>query len=130
MSEEALVNSQDWYRVRRGEDQLAWVRRWRADALPGIVFSERARGEFAFLEPEQRSALKQALRDMMAASDDAKGAPVAHGGDRRMLCVGELRVVFRLREGEVWISTIRGGPVLDPEHTGPPPDSDMQWMPA
>ena len=130
MTERAAVNSQDWYRVRRGEDQLAWGRRWSAEDLPGIVFSERARSEFAFLEPEQRSALTGALREMMNAPEDAQGAPVAHGGDRRMLRVGDLRAIFRLREGEAWLSTIRGGPVLDPEHTGPAPETVTIWRRA
>lgn len=130
MTPDYAINSQDWYRVRRGEDQLAWGRRWVADDLPGIVFSDRARGEFAFLEPDQRAALTEALRELVAAPDDAKGTALAHGQGRRMLRVDGLRVVFRLREGEVLISTIRGGPVLDPEHTGPPPEGEADWSPG
>jgi hypothetical protein len=125
-----VINSQDWYRVRRGEDQLAWGRRWRMRGLPGIAFAERARGEFAFLEPEQRAAVLEALEGLTARSDDAKGAPVAHGRGRRALLVDELCVIFRLRGRELWISTIRGGPVLDPEHKGPPPDDGTDWLPA
>ncbi len=132
MTDRAVINSQDWYRVRRGEDQIAWGRRWRMTDLPGVVFSERARDEFAFLEARQRTALTRVLREATDAPDDAKGTPVAYGQGRRMLRVGDLRVVFRVREGEgeAWISTIRGGPVLDPEHTGPPPESDTDWRRA
>jgi len=130
MTGEGLISSQDWYRVRRGEDQIAWGRRWAASHLPGVVFSERARAEFAFLEPQQRVSLLSALREMTTAPDDAKGQPVEHGQGRRVLQVASLRVVCRVDEGRVWISTIRGGPVLDPENEGPPPEGDTDWMPA
>ena len=130
MTGECVISSQDWYRVRRGEDQIAWGGRWEASGLPRVVFSERARAEFAFLEPAQQAALVSALGDMTTAADDAKGEPVAHGQSRRVLHVASLRVVFRLDEGRAWISTIRGGPVLDPENEGPPPEGDIDWAPA
>ena len=130
MTSDHAINSQDWYRVRRGEDQLAWGRRWVIEGLPGIVFSERARGEFAFLESDQRAALRRALTYLNSAPDDQKGLPVTHGQGRRMLRMERLRVLFRLREGEVWISTVRGGPVLDPEHAGPAPEGEADWSPA
>jgi hypothetical protein len=123
MSAGTVVNSQDWYRVRRGEDQIAWGRRWCIADLPGVLFSERARAEFAFLEPQQRAALRKALRDMRAT-----GEPVAHGEGRRMLNVAGLRVIFRVCDAGASISTIRGGPVLDPEHTGPAPEGDTRWV--
>ena len=125
MSVQTVINSQDWYRVRRGEDQIAWGQRWAVDALPSVVFSERARAEFAFLEPGQRAAMREALRDLSAA-----GEPVAHGEGRRVLTVAALRLVFRHEDGCAWISTIRGGPVLDPEHTGPAPEDKTDWRRA
>jgi len=130
MTGEGSINSQDWYRVRRGEDQIAWGRCWVASDLSGVVFSERARAEFAFLEPAQRTALRRALGALSAAPAGTGGRPVAYGQGRRMLCVASLRVVCRVDEGRVWISTIRGGPVLDPENEGPPPEGDTDWMPA
>jgi hypothetical protein len=126
MSAGAVINSQDWYRLRRGEDQIAWGRCWTAADLPGVVFSERARAEFAFLEAEQREALRTALRNL----DGAAGQPVAHGEGRRVLSIAGLRVIFRADADRAWISTIRGGPVLDPEHTGPAPDEDTEWTRA
>jgi hypothetical protein len=129
-SEGAVINSQDWYRVRRGEDQLAWGKRWATPELPGTVFSERARDEFAFLEPDQQAALTRAVVELNDAPDDVQDRPVPHGQGRRMLEVEALRVVFTRREGVTYVSTIRGGPVLDPEHAGPPPDSEMRWIPA
>jgi len=126
MSAGAVINSQDWYRVRRGEDQIAWGRCWTAAELPGVVFSERARAEFAFLEAERQAALRSALREL----DGAAGQPVAHGGGRRVLGIAGLRVILRAGANRVWISTIRGGPVLDPEHTGPAPEGDTEWVRA
>ena len=130
MSAEPLITCQDWYRVRRGEDQIAWGNTRVAPDLPGIVFSFRSSQEFAFLEPEQQDALRHALLELTAASTEDRGLPIECGRGRRLLALEPLRIVFRIQTNTVYISTIRGGAVLDPENLGPPPEGDGDWLPA
>jgi len=117
------ITCQDWYRVRRGEDQIAWGRASELQGLPGVVFSERAHAEWDFLEPRQREALAGHLRELVADPFGALSAPILHGGQRRISHLDALHVIFTpdLPAGPILLSTIRGGPVLDPEATGPAP---------
>ena len=117
------ITCQDWYRVRRGEDQIAWSRAGEVEGLPGVFFSERAQAEWAFLEPCQRQALADHLRELAADPLGALSAPILHGGQRRISHLDALYVIFTpdLAAGRILITTIRGGPVLDPEATGPAP---------
>ena len=117
------LNSQEWYRVRRGEDELAWGQGQVLPGLPEVLCSRRAALEFAFLEPEQQTAVQAALRQ--TGRTEPPGIPVQHGGGRRLLEVGTLRLVFGIETdtGRALLSTIRGGPVLDPENHGPPPET-------
>ena len=119
---EALTSS-DWYRVRRGEDELAWGRCRRVDALPEVRFSRRAGQELAFLEPDQRESVVQCLREVLADPCGRDTLPVLRGAGRRMTRLGKLKAVYQLdaETGQVLVSTIRGGKVVDPEAVGPPP---------
>jgi hypothetical protein len=120
MTASEALNSQDWYRVRRGEDEIAWGRTHEDPELPTVIFSRRSQQELAFLEPEQQEAVRQCLRDL---GDGA--APVTGGQGRRVVHVDALRIVYRVDPGtnRVMISTIRGGKVCDPENVGPAPGS-------
>jgi hypothetical protein len=96
MSGERLT-CQDWYRVRRGEDQLAWARAGSVASMPGVTLSERARAEYAFMPERQRREVARTLTSVVYVVF----VPDAHG---------------------IAVSTIRGGPVLDPEAVGPAPE--------
>jgi hypothetical protein len=62
------LNGQDWYRVRRGEDEIAWGKTHHAPGLDDIVFSRRSFQEFAFLTKEQQTAVRRCLTQMKASS--------------------------------------------------------------
>ena len=130
MNAQPAITSQDWYRVRRGEDQIAWGNARIAPDLPDVVFSYRSSQEFAFLEPEQQTAVREALLGLSAAGMDERGEQIEHSGGRCLFQVDALRIVFRSEEDTISISTIRGGRVLDPENLGPPPGGDGSWRPA
>ena len=116
------LTCQDWYRVRRGEDQLAWGRAGSLVAAPGVTLSERALGEYAFMSESQRRELARLLTTLAGDPFGADSASVAHGGERRLARLGEVYVVFVAEPNGIVVSTIRGGPVLDPEAVGPAPD--------
>jgi hypothetical protein len=117
------LTCQDWYRVRRGEDQIAWGQTHTDPELPRVIFSKRASQEMAFLTPEQRQSVTDRARHLSAETVQEHGVPVTNGGGRRLMHAGSIRIVFRpnASAGQVEISTIRGGKVLDPENVGPPP---------
>jgi hypothetical protein len=117
------LTSQDWYRVRRGEDEIAWGRTHRDPELAGVLLSRRSHQKLAFLTAAQQQAIRDELRRLGGSPPGQQGAPVAHGGGRRVLHVAALRIVFRVnpRTRQALVSTIRGGEVLDPENVGPAP---------
>jgi hypothetical protein len=121
MSGERLT-CQDWYRVRRGEDQLAWARAGSVASMPGVTLSERARAEYAFMPERQRREVARTLTSVAADPSGATSSPVEHGGERRVAHIGEVYVVFVPDAHGIAVSTIRGGPVLDPEAVGPAPE--------
>jgi len=117
------LTCQDWYRVRRGEDEIAWgLCRWLGDAAK-MCFSRRASQEFAFLEPGQKRSVMERLRDVCAHPYGEQSRFVLRGGGRWATQVGDMRVVYQVDPGTgaILVSTIRGGKVLDPEAVGPTP---------
>jgi hypothetical protein len=114
-----VLSSQDWYRVRRGEDEIAWGKTYAEQALPQIIFSRRAEQERAFLDPDQANVLRERLRELQG--NPQQGVIVRAGGGRRVAYVAQLRVVYRIVEAfpGIQISTIRGGKVVDPENVRP-----------
>ena len=119
----ATLTSQDWYRVRRGEDEIAWGLGADVPSAPGAHLSRRAGQELAYLDAAQADAVVEQLRHVAAEPYGERSAFVLHGAGRWMLRVGDMRVVFQVDadDGRVLVSTIRGGAVLDPEAQGPPP---------
>lgn len=122
MSEPLEINHQDWYRVRRGEDQLAWGLSHDPRDVPGLRLSRRARAEIGWLEGDEQEQVVQRLRELAEGKD---GRPVAHGLGRLVSVLGKFRIVFRVEEGRVLISTVRGGKVYDPENVGPAPTDPL-----
>jgi len=118
------LSSQDWYRVRRGEDEIAWGKIERVPGLPNVVFSRRGFQELGFLEPGQEEAVLDLLRGISDSPTSGPCVVVACGGGRRVGLVASLRVVYQpgAEAGQVAVSTIRGGAVCDPENVGPAPD--------
>jgi hypothetical protein len=122
----ARLTSQDWYRVRRGEDDLAWGKTQRMKRVPKVVLSLRASHELAFLKPQQRAAVFKRLETLSADPKAPESNPIHLGFGRRLSWVGEdLRIVYRPDPagGDIVVSTIRRkkGQSFDPEHMGPPP---------
>ena len=117
------LTCQDWYRVRRGEDEIAWGKTHTDPQLPNVLFSRRSFQELAFLTPEQKQAVRECVRQLSALSPAEQGVAVLNGSGRRLAHASRLRVVFRLDtdNARIEISTIRGGEVLDPENVGPAP---------
>ena len=114
---------QDWYRVRRGEDEIAWGKTRTDPQLPLVLFSRRSSQELAFLEPEQSKNVLDCIRRLSTPPQPESGIAVLNGRGRRMLHIGPLRIVFRYSTvaKQIEISTIRGGKVCDPENVGPSP---------
>jgi hypothetical protein len=129
------ITAQDWYRVRRGEDQLAWGLHAAIERLPGVVLSKRAGEEFAFLDNDERARLADCLRNLVEDKENAP-ASVVEGGDGWLLSrVGELRVVVRrsVETSRLQVATIRRqeGVSFDPENLGPPPVVEgISWKTA
>ena len=119
------ITSQDWYRVRRGEDQIAWGKVQSLDTLPRVVLSRRAADELAFLHAEEREAILSQLATLATEPRGPDSKPVRCGGLRRLSPVKGLRIVYRVsgHDGKVFVSTIRKGTGVsfDPENMGPPP---------
>ncbi len=119
------ITSQDWYRVRRGEDQIAWGETKPLEALPKVVLSRRAADELAFLRAEEREAILSRLAKLSAEPTGPKSRRVRYGGPRRISSVGGLRIIYRVagQDEKVHVSTIRKGigVSFDPENMGPPP---------
>jgi streptogramin lyase len=119
------ITSQDWYRVRRGEDQLAWGKVRALDDLPKVVLSHRAADELAFLDADQRGAILRRLAKLSTEPRGQESKPVGYGGPRRLSPVEDLRIVYRVNDhnGKLLVSTIRKriGVSFDPENMGPPP---------
>ena len=118
-----VLTSQDWYRVRRGEDEITWGKTHTVPDLPRVLLSRRAHQELAFLDAGQREAVRRCLGQLGCGAAGQQGAAVANGGPRRLVRVGELRIVHQAEPdtGRIEVSTIRGGAVLDPENVGPAP---------
>jgi hypothetical protein len=116
------LNCQDWYRVRRGEDELAWGLGHDPREVPGLRLSRRARAEIGWLEPEEQAEVVARLRGL---AERPEGRPVAAGGGRLVGLVGKFRIVFRAEAGRVLVSTVRGGRVNDPENVGPAPSDPL-----
>ncbi|MBU0716253.1 MAG: hypothetical protein KJ964_12930 [Verrucomicrobia bacterium] len=125
MTETGLLTSQDWYRVRRGEDEVAWGKTYVDPQLPCVLFSRRSFQELAFLRAEQQQSVRECIRQMTVSPLGERDIVVLNGGGRRLAHAGGLRIVFRFNadRAKFEISTIRGGEVLDPENVGPPPAS-------
>ena len=121
------ITAQDWYRVRRGEDQLAWGQRVTLQGLPTVVLSQRAGEEFAFLDEADRRRVAERLRDLAGDRGDALSLAVEPESGWRLSRVGELRVIFRQScdTGEIRVATIRKqeGVSFDPENMGHPPEA-------
>jgi len=122
---EVGITSQDWYRVRRGEDQIAWGDTKPLEALPKVVLSRRAADELAFLHVEEREAILSQFAKLSAEPIGPQSRRVRCGGPRRITSVGGLRVIYQVagRDEKVHVSTIRKGigESFDPENMGPPP---------
>lgn len=120
-----ILSSQDWYRVRRGEDQIAWGRAFRLIDDRKVRLSYRASQEFGFLDDGQRNALLQALHAVTVGREPA--AAVLDGDERRLIRAAGLRAVFRYAAdgAGIEVATIRDGAVLDPESVGRPPCADL-----
>jgi len=123
MKKAVSLTCQDWYRVRRGEDDMAWGRGQALDGAPRVRLSRRAARELAFLEPDRREAVASHLAQTAADPYGERSCYVLRGAGRWLTRVGDLRIVFRVDpdNGTLLVSTIRGGAVLDPEAVGPPP---------
>jgi|LSQX01.2.fsa_nt_gb mRNA-degrading endonuclease RelE of RelBE toxin-antitoxin system len=109
------ISSQDWYRVRRGEDDLAWGARWRVSGA-SVIVSDRACQEIRFLSAEQQERLREEL--IRLGNDPVlhpRSEPLIHAGPRWLLELDDFRVVFSFDWESVCVSTVRGGRVLDPE---------------
>jgi hypothetical protein len=121
MTTSETLTCQEWYRVRRGEDEIAWGRTHSDPALANVLFSHRSYQELAFLETEQQQEVRDALVRISSLPPGKQGAPLENGGGRRLVRVGQLRIVLRpgMAGERVEVSTIRGGKVLDPENVGP-----------
>ena len=121
MAKPEPITSQDWYRVRRGEDEIAWGRIHTDPAHPQAVFSRRSFQEAAFFTAEQKEEVDACIASLSELPVEEQGVPVEHGGDRRIVYASELKIIFRYREvtGQLEISTIRGGKVVDPENVMP-----------
>ena len=119
------ITSQDWYRVRRGEDQIAWGEVKPLDNLPKIVLSRRAANELAFLPGQERDAVARQFVRLSAEPRGPTSKPIKQGGRRRLSPVGRLRIIYQAsdQEGKILVSTIRKeiGVSFDPENMGPPP---------
>jgi len=117
------ITPQDWYRVRRGEDQIAWQDTQVRPGLPGVVLSRRAAHELAFLNPAERQAVLAQLGTIFKQPNGPTSKPIHNGGPRRLSPVGELRIVFQPHDGKVFVSTIRKriGVSFDPENMAAPP---------
>ena len=119
--EPETITSQDWYRVRRGEDEIAWERLFVLKADERVVFADRAAKEWAFLEDDQREAVLERVARLVAETDAPDVKAVAHGKGRMLVHADDLRIVFSTNADRIEIATVRGGRVLDPENSGPPP---------
>jgi len=119
------ITSQDWYRVRRGEDQIAWGKAQPLETLPEVVLSRRAADELAFLRADERDVILSQLARLSAEPRGSQSKPVQYGGRRRLSPVGGLRIIYQVsgQDGKVLVSTIRKGigVAFDPENMGPPP---------
>jgi hypothetical protein len=122
VSEAFELTCQDWYRVRRGEDEIAWGLCHHPQDLPALRLSRRARAELGWLEGEEQGEVVARLRRLAAS---VEGRPVAGGAGRLVSLVGKFRIVFRVIEDRVLVSTIRGGNVYDPENVGPAPSDPL-----
>ena len=126
------ITAQDWYRVRRGEDQLAWRMHAALEGLPDVVLSKRAGEELAFLDEEGRARAVDCLRNLVTVDGCPRSSAVAGGEGWRLTRVGELRMIYR-RSGEtgrIQVATIRKqeGVSFDPENMGRPPVVDgLAW---
>lgn len=123
MKEAESLTSRDWYRVRRGEDEIAWDRSGKLNELCLVLFSRRALQEFAFLPSDQKELVLKRLRQISENPYGEHSLIVLQGGGRRMTRINELCVVFQVEAEteKILVSTIRGGKVNDPENVGPPP---------
>lgn len=123
MRRPAEITSQDWYRVRRGEDELAWGRCADVPEVDGLCFSRRASQEFAFLDTSEKAAVLTQLRKVCADPYGQHSAAILRGAGRWLTAVGQMRIIYQVdaERGRVLVSTIRGGKVLDPEAVGPVP---------
>ncbi|HEX7008464.1 MAG TPA: hypothetical protein VF184_00685 [Phycisphaeraceae bacterium] len=125
------LTSQDWYRVRRGEDQLARGDLARLDGLASIVLSRRAGEEFCLLSDNERNAVVAFLQ-AFATNEQGNAVPIAESPCWLLARVGELRVILRHgANGITEISTIRKAPgiAFDPENTGWPKAVErVQWQ--
>jgi len=123
--EKVRITAQDWYRVRRGEDQLAWGHLAWLEHLPKVVFSRRAGEELAFLDPTDREGVVVSLQGMSSRGPRGDGAAVEGGGGWLHQASGDLRIIYRRRgSGDtVEVATIRKaeGVSFDPENMGHPP---------
>jgi len=121
--DEIPITAQDWYRVRRGEDQIAWQDTQVRPELPGVVFSRRASHELAFLNPAERHTVLAQLEMISQQPNGPTSKPIHNGGQRRLSPVRDLRIIFEEQNGKVLVSTIRKriGVAFDPENTAPPP---------
>ena len=114
---------QDWYRVRRGEDEIVWGLCEDFKEVRGVSFSRRAGQEFAFLDADQKRLVADCMRQITQAPYGAPSSLVHRGFGRWVARAEMLRIVYRLDDdtNRIFVSTIRGGAVLDPEFEGPPP---------
>jgi len=122
---EVGITAQDWYRVRRGEDQIAWGKIQAIETLPRVVLSRRAADELAFLRAMERDAIVRRLAALSTDPCGAESMPVKSGCLRRLSPVGRLRIIYQVRDQDekLFVSTIRKGigVSFDPENMGPPP---------
>lgn len=132
-NEEAPVRltSQDWYRLRRGEDQLAWGQQARLKGLEAVVLSRRAGEEFCFLSTAERTAVVARLSALQHGGEIEASAPIKETPCWRLTRVGEIRIVWRrggVAGAEVATFRKREGTAFDPEIMGrPEPPAELRW---
>ncbi|MFH1477282.1 MAG: hypothetical protein ABIH24_07315 [Verrucomicrobiota bacterium] len=125
------ITSGDWYRLRRGEDQLAWGKCAKLTGCPAILLSRRAGEEISFLSREEREKVLGRFSELLkAAVMHPVIYPVENGQGWLITLLDDIKIIFRYDRGQtsVRIATIQKGASFDPEAKGiPPPFDGIVW---